>query len=235
MTMPAFNVGDDWHDHPKVLAVGNAAAGLWTRMGSYASRYLTDGFVPNSVAARMGTPSQISRLLKVGLLDPNSDGYIVHDYLDANRSRAAVIADREAATVRQRRSRAAARAVDDDVSRRDARRSHLAAAASQPAELASLAAAAAAAGEVTPSPAGAAALEIYVGHRIAAEGRNVRSPSKYAATIRRAEMARLGPELADVDPDDDPIEVCIALFGITKSDAIRAQIARERETNGEMQ
>ena len=56
---------------------------------SYSDYHRTDGFVPTGVwPALPGTPGAIKSLVTMGLWEPVAGGYMVHDYLDYNRSRA---------------------------------------------------------------------------------------------------------------------------------------------------
>lgn len=103
--MTWFFVDDSFHAHPKAIAAGNAAVGLWTRCGSWVGSHLTDGHVPSEVAAMYGTKTEARRLVESGLWerDTQRGGYVMHDYLDWNKSRAEVEAQRE---VRARAGRA---------------------------------------------------------------------------------------------------------------------------------
>ncbi|MEU2514330.1 mucin-2 [Streptomyces syringium] len=107
---------DGFHSHPKIIRVGNAAAGLLARVISYAGQHLTDGVVPGAVVREYGTGPQITKLSAVGLLharghecarcaQPDAGDFIVHDFLVSNPSRAKVDGDRERAADRQRQSR----------------------------------------------------------------------------------------------------------------------------------
>lgn len=49
--MPHFRVDDELDGHPKTERVGDDALGMWVRAGSWAMRYLTDGFMLLSQAA----------------------------------------------------------------------------------------------------------------------------------------------------------------------------------------
>lgn len=118
--MPWFRVDDSAADHPKVHEAGNAAFGLWARCGAWSMKHLTDGYVPEWVARQYGTPSQIKRLVEVGLWARKDDGYVFHEWDQRQPSRARVEADRAAATARQARARArrdAARDGPDSVTR----------------------------------------------------------------------------------------------------------------------
>jgi hypothetical protein len=84
--MSWFKLDDNFHSHPKVLAAGNAAVGLFVRCGSYCSHYLTDGHVSAPVARRYGRAADIERLVESELWVPNGDGYWMPDYLEYNPS-----------------------------------------------------------------------------------------------------------------------------------------------------
>lgn len=108
--MPWFKVDDGLDLHPKVLAAGNAAMGLWVRAGAYSARQLTDGEISPEVAALLGTKAEAKRLVKAGLWVPKDDGYAFHEWELFQPSRVQVMADREASRQRQQRAREAARA-----------------------------------------------------------------------------------------------------------------------------
>ncbi|UTN91707.1 hypothetical protein SEA_STORMINNORM_53 [Gordonia Phage StorminNorm] len=108
-----FKVDDNFHHHPKSLAAGNAALGLWARAGSWSSSNLTSGFIPRQIAHQMGTKSQIVRLLNAGLWHEVSDGYQFHEWDERQPSKSDVEADREANRKRQARYREAQRAKRD--------------------------------------------------------------------------------------------------------------------------
>lgn len=131
--MPHFAVDESAHAHRKVMRVGNAAFGLWTRFGSYACDYLTDGVIPAEVAHTYGTGPQLTKLVRLGMLhqaghacprcpQPDAGDYVMHDYLRINPSRAEVERRREKAAEKKREQRAAAESAanrgrnDDDSS-----------------------------------------------------------------------------------------------------------------------
>lgn len=95
--MTWFYVDDSFHTHPKALAAGNAAVGLWTRCGSWVGRHLTDGWVPSEIARLYGTKTEARRLVDSALWERDTErgGYVMHDYLDWNKSKAEVEAKRE--------------------------------------------------------------------------------------------------------------------------------------------
>lgn len=84
--MPYFPVDDDFAFHRKAVAAGNAAIGAWTRAGSWCKKEATGGFVPDSMAAAIGTKAEIRRLVEVGLWDKVLGGYIFHDWEDVGNN-----------------------------------------------------------------------------------------------------------------------------------------------------
>lgn len=117
--MPHFAVDETAYAHPKVVRAGNAAIGLWARLGSYACNHLTDGLIPHEIAAMYGTGPQIRKLLTFRLLhasghdcprcrQPDPGDYVMHDYLTPNPSRAQVAQRRERAAEKKRQQRATA-------------------------------------------------------------------------------------------------------------------------------
>ncbi|GAA0371624.1 mucin-2 [Streptomyces blastmyceticus] len=116
--MTWFKIDDSAHMHPKVIAAGNAALGLWLRCGAYSAQHLTEGHVPAVVAKQYGTAPQAAKLVKVGLwhehghgcsrcVQPAAGDYVVHDFFEAGRNatRAQVEANRSAAAERKAKSR----------------------------------------------------------------------------------------------------------------------------------
>ena len=55
--------------------------GVWVAAACYASRYLTDGFIPEVVAVGLGGARILARLVDVGLCDKVPGGYKLHDWL----------------------------------------------------------------------------------------------------------------------------------------------------------
>lgn len=93
--MTYARVDDQFTEHPKVLEVGPLGEALWLRGLLYASRNLTDGFVPTAYLRRMGDMDaieQADRLEKAGLWHGCEGGYRIHDYADWQRSKEEVAA-----------------------------------------------------------------------------------------------------------------------------------------------
>lgn len=111
--MSWFRMDDRFHSHPKTLAAGNAAVGLWARCGCYCSDHNLEGRVPKAIARSYGTKSEINRLLFARLWIDEGDAYVMPDWLDYNPSAEQTRARRKADAERQRRGREA------QMSRRD--------------------------------------------------------------------------------------------------------------------
>lgn len=81
--MAWFKVDDQLAFHPKAVAAGNAAMGLWVRAGAYASAHLTDGKIAKRMATAMATDmAEVMALVEAGLWTEVEDGYQIHDWDD---------------------------------------------------------------------------------------------------------------------------------------------------------
>jgi hypothetical protein len=127
--MPWFALDDGFDSHPKVRKAGNAAVGLFVRLGVHATKHLTEGHLDGDIVRDYGTPATVRKLISVGMLhafghdckrceQPTEDGYVIHDYLDYNKSRAQIEAARENARKRQQKGR------DNAQANRNSRDSH---------------------------------------------------------------------------------------------------------------
>src|SRR5258708_24848920 len=103
--MPWFRLDDSFHSHPKVIAAGNEAIGLYVRCGTHAAEHLTDGFVGKDVVLLYGSRALADALVRTGLWHRARNGWTIHDYLDYNPSREDVERERKQAAERQRRRR----------------------------------------------------------------------------------------------------------------------------------
>src|SRR5690554_1771745 len=104
MTWSRFD--DAARKHPKSLMAGNEAWGLWCAAIMYCNQYGTDGFIPDAALATEVLPcpitpakaKKLARQLCEARLDPSKPGlfvrddarkgYVVHDFLDWNPSKA---------------------------------------------------------------------------------------------------------------------------------------------------
>jgi hypothetical protein len=105
--MPWFRLDDSFHSHPKILAAGNEAVGLYVRCGTYAAQYLTNGFIPDEIALLYGTRELAEVLVRTKLWRRARGGWQMPDYLDYNPSKEAVDNERRATAERQKRWRKA--------------------------------------------------------------------------------------------------------------------------------
>jgi hypothetical protein len=111
-------VHDGLPDHPKIIEAGGEAGWLYICGLAYASRQLTDGVISKRLVPRLtdGSKSEASAsaLVRVGLWHEGehdcpqcptagADSYVIHDYLDHQRSAA------EVADLREKRSAAGQR------------------------------------------------------------------------------------------------------------------------------
>jgi hypothetical protein len=90
-----FKVGDTFPFDPRIVAAGNAAAGLWTRAGAWSAWQLSDGFVPDLVLKTMGKPSEIRALIEAGLWHKEAGGIRFDDWFTDQPS-AADVRDKQA-------------------------------------------------------------------------------------------------------------------------------------------
>ena len=84
----------DYADHPKIVALSDSAFRAHIEMILYARKYMTDGYIPNRVANRVGFES-VSELLTNDEANPSlvktEDGdYYLHGYADMNETKAEI-------------------------------------------------------------------------------------------------------------------------------------------------
>ena len=104
----AYWLDEGWHSWPEIDAVGTAAAGLYSRCGSYIADAETDGFIPTARARMYGTPEWIGRLVEVGLWAVEENGFRDTRYFPLNATKAAIDDRKKKAAARQARYRAQA-------------------------------------------------------------------------------------------------------------------------------
>lgn len=91
--------------HPKVVELTDAEFRVWVEAIAYAAEHGTDGAIPAGWFRRMRVSDDaVETLVRVGLLERNSDSYALHDYLEhqppASRWERASEAGRKAAAAR---------------------------------------------------------------------------------------------------------------------------------------
>lgn len=109
--MSWVKLDDNILDHPKFIGLDNDALVLWLSCLTYCNRQKNDGAlsfaVVEALAARRGLNGvDPHALVAAGLWESTETGFVIHDYLDYQPSRASLAADRVGAAERKRRSRA---------------------------------------------------------------------------------------------------------------------------------
>lgn len=109
--MPWFNVDDGFANSKPVLRIPRryrcAAIGLWTLAGSWSAKELTDGFVPDhTIEEFASTPAIADVLVKCGLWKKSGDGWQFENWPKWQKTKAQVLAFREAEAERKRNARA---------------------------------------------------------------------------------------------------------------------------------
>jgi len=100
----------DYFTNPKTLAAGRDGRALHLASICWVARHLTDGHIPSealdTILHSAGVKrSTVDAVVHSGLWTPNGVGYVVHDYLESNPSRADVEREREQWRQRQKRRR----------------------------------------------------------------------------------------------------------------------------------
>lgn len=96
---------DNFPQHPKVVTAGAICELIQVRAICYSCRYLTDGFIPTGALSALATgleqilnaPIDVlpEHMVLSGLWKARRDGWIIHDFLKYNPSRAQVHKERE--------------------------------------------------------------------------------------------------------------------------------------------
>jgi hypothetical protein len=103
--MPWFKVDDKLHSHTKAAKAGEALS-LWVVAGSWSMDHLTDGFVPDYIAARLmpNFEQHAATLVRVGLWSEAEQGgdvgWLFHDWSVHQPSREQVEEERRKARER---------------------------------------------------------------------------------------------------------------------------------------
>ena len=99
-------------DHPKLLAAGLAARGLDEAMIEWSKSRLTDGVIPEAAVAMIAAGHGernwrrlAKRLVEVGRWEATEAGWVIHDFLEWQSSKAHVQAERKATAARVKRHR----------------------------------------------------------------------------------------------------------------------------------
>lgn len=91
--MTWFKVDDGLHSHRKAVRAGVPAMGLWVLAGSWCADHLTDGFIPDYMAARIDRDYEdnATRLVDAGLWEPaekaGDKGWQFHEWVEQQPTR----------------------------------------------------------------------------------------------------------------------------------------------------
>ena len=88
-----LRLDDAFGDHPKVAGLSDRAFRAHVLGLLYCARQLTDGFVPQALAPSARVTGELER---AGLWSPNKRGWVIHDFLDYNPSKAETLDKRAA-------------------------------------------------------------------------------------------------------------------------------------------
>lgn len=102
--MTWIKLDDQAVDHPKVANLSDRAFRWWVKGLSYASRFLTNGFLPAVFVRQVPKKSQ-DELTAPNLWTPKDDGMEIHDYLAHQSSKEAVTQKRAVTADRVKRYR----------------------------------------------------------------------------------------------------------------------------------
>ena len=104
--MVDFRVDDGFPHHPKTLGMRPEVVGVWTLIGCWCARYLTDGYIPDDALRDITTKQLIiTDLANRNLIARVADGWQMVDWMQYQRSKADVDNERERWRIRQQRAR----------------------------------------------------------------------------------------------------------------------------------
>ena len=83
--------------HPKVMAAGNTAMGLWVRALAYCAQFETDGWLDSGAVLSLGGRKRdADRLVTAGLWEVDGEGYRFHEWAEYQPTKAQKDAERSA-------------------------------------------------------------------------------------------------------------------------------------------
>lgn len=100
--MTWVKLDDRFCDHPKIAALSDRAFRALVTGICYSSGVMSDGAVPTAVAKRIAGPAT-KELLRSCVWEQNGSGYLIHDFLDYQPSKADILAKRAADSARKSR------------------------------------------------------------------------------------------------------------------------------------
>lgn len=96
--MPWVNLDDQFPSHPKIMPLSDAAFRLHISGICYCNKHLTDGLIGAEAVPTLRPryrPNMLAELIDRGLWMAHGDVYEIRDFLDWNRSKADVEAERD--------------------------------------------------------------------------------------------------------------------------------------------
>ena len=107
--MTWVKIDDSFPDHPKVIGLSDKAFRVHIEGLCYCGRFLTDGFIPTTVATKFVSSDLaiIDELCEAGLWIDLPNGYEIHDYLEHQSSKSDVTEKKETAKEKAKRYREA--------------------------------------------------------------------------------------------------------------------------------
>ncbi len=89
--MRYIRIDENLPDHPKFQSIPKRyrvpAIGLYVAACCYSSRLLTDGFIPAGFFGEANAKQLLQHCVEVGLFEQAKNGFMVHDYLEYNKSK----------------------------------------------------------------------------------------------------------------------------------------------------
>lgn len=118
--MTWVKIDDGLPNNPKLRLVSLQARWAYVSSICYSSRAVSDGFVPKSALALVDGTAKVAReLTDRGLWESAAGGWLIHDYLQYNRSREQIERQRTTASMAGRASVAARFGAEQDAERPD--------------------------------------------------------------------------------------------------------------------
>jgi hypothetical protein len=103
--MTWIRLDDQFIDHPKILAISDEAFRAYVSGLCYASRYLTDGLLPNAALSKICSKRARKVLTEAQLWHDHEEGIMINDFLEYNPSKEDTERKRAQAAERMKRLR----------------------------------------------------------------------------------------------------------------------------------
>lgn len=220
--MTWVRIDDSFYSHPKVVAAGNAAVGLWIRAASWSAQHLTDGFIPDDIARALGKSCSRVAVSNAGLWRATTGGYQITDWLDYNPSREKVLAQRKANAERVKRWR---ERQDGNGVTNSVRNGEVTPPPSRPLPKPRVLATTTTTSTGVPAVV-AAVLNLYAEADLAARSvTRIRDRASYKRTVLANGLAVHADAISahlDAHPEATPVDVAVHVLGLDRATALRA-------------